>query len=74
MARALDLYGVDTLIDPDGTVHAWRTQLCGRLLSLQNPNDGSWLNELSPRWWEGNPLLATSYALLTLDAALPKAE
>lgn len=74
MARALDLYGSDTLVDPDGTEHAWRTQLCGRLLSLQNKNDGSWLNELSPRWWEGNPLLATSYALLTLDAALPKSD
>jgi squalene-hopene/tetraprenyl-beta-curcumene cyclase len=74
MARALDLYGADTLVDPDGTEHAWRTQLCGRLLSLQNKNDGSWLNELSPRWWEGNPLLATSYALLTLEAALPKSD
>ena len=45
-----------------------------RLLSLQNSGDGSWLNEHSPRWWEGNPLLATSYALLTLEAALPKSE
>ena len=74
MARALDLYGSDTLTDPDGTEHPWRAQLCGRLLSLQNSGDGSWLNEHSPRWWEGNPLLATSYALLTLEAALPKSE
>jgi squalene-hopene/tetraprenyl-beta-curcumene cyclase len=74
MARALDLYGADTITDPDGTAHPWRTQLCGRLLSLQNPEDGSWLNTNSPRWWEGNPLLATSYALLSLDAALPTAD
>ena len=74
MARALDLYGAETITDPEGTQHPWRSQLSGRLLSLQNAEDGSWINTNSPRWWEGNPLLATSYALLTLDAALPKAE
>ncbi|MCH2106638.1 MAG: terpene cyclase/mutase family protein, partial [Planctomycetes bacterium] len=74
MARALDLYGSETITDPEGIEHQWRAQLCGRLLSLQSAEDGSWINKNSPRWWEGNPLLATSYALLTLDAALPKGE
>ncbi|MCH2103140.1 MAG: hypothetical protein MK297_03900 [Planctomycetes bacterium] len=74
MARALDLYGSETITDPEGTQHAWRAQLCGRLLSLQSSEDGSWINKNSPRWWEGNPLLATSYALLALDAALPMGE
>jgi len=72
MARALDLYGTDRIVTSDGTSHAWRNELCGRLLALQSRTDGSWLNENSPRWWEGNPLLATAYALLTLDAALPE--
>jgi squalene-hopene/tetraprenyl-beta-curcumene cyclase len=72
MARALDAYGVETLRTPDGNEHAWRAELCGRLVAMQSQADGSWLNRNSPRWYEGNPLLATAYALLTLDAALPR--
>jgi len=72
MARALELYGEDELIDGRGKAHAWRRELSGRLLAMQSPADGSWTNENAPRWWEGNPLLATAYALLTLDAALPR--
>ena len=68
MARALDLYGEDALTDAAGQAHAWRQELCGRLVAMQRP-DGSWLNENSPRWFEGNPVLATSYAMLTLGAA-----
>ena len=40
-------------------------------MAMQSPEDGSWVNHNAPRWWEGNPVLATSYALLTLGAALP---
>ncbi|MBM3975943.1 MAG: hypothetical protein FJ299_03000 [Planctomycetes bacterium] len=71
MARALDLYGADTLTDRAGAVHAWRAELAGRMSSLQR-QDGSWKNDNSPRWWEGNPVLATSYALLTLSYARPR--
>jgi squalene-hopene/tetraprenyl-beta-curcumene cyclase len=72
MARALDLYGEDLITDAAGQVHAWRAELCGRLVAMQSPEDGSWINHNAPRWWEGNPVLATSYALLTLGAALPQ--
>ena len=71
MGKALDVYGSATLVDAAGTEHDWRAELSGRLLSLQRP-DGSWLNENSPRWWEGNPVLATAYAMLTLEIALRK--
>ncbi|HJO26904.1 MAG TPA: prenyltransferase/squalene oxidase repeat-containing protein [Planctomycetota bacterium] len=71
MARALDLYGVETITDKTGQPHAWRRELAGRLVAMQSPEDGSWVNHNAPRWWEGNPVLATSYALLTLGAALP---
>lgn len=73
MARALDLYGQDVVVDAEGVEHAWRRDLSGRLIAMQRRDDGSWVNANSPRWWEGNPLLATSYALLTLESALPPA-
>lgn len=74
MARALDLYGEEAVVDAEGHEHAWRRELAGRLIALQRKDDGSWVNENAPRWWEGNPILATSYALLSLGAALPAAE
>ena len=71
LAKALDAWKVDKLKTPDGVEHAWRSELCGRLVAMQSKTDGSWTNHNSPRWYEGNPLLATSYALLALEAALP---
>jgi hypothetical protein len=72
MAVALDLYGEETIVDPQGKSHSWRKELCGRLVGLQSKTDGSWKNENSSRWWESNPLLASSYAMVSLDAAMPK--
>jgi squalene-hopene/tetraprenyl-beta-curcumene cyclase len=72
MAKALDLFGAEEIVDGAGAKHAWRAELCGRLVSMQSRIDGSWINQASPRWYEGNPLLATAYALLALDAALPR--
>ncbi|QDV07951.1 Prenyltransferase and squalene oxidase repeat protein [Planctomycetes bacterium Poly30] len=72
MGKALDILGVDAITDGAGVEHDWRAELAGRLTSMQ-AKDGSWVNENAPRWWEGNPLLATSYALETL-AATRKAE
>ena len=72
--RALDLVGEEYVTSPDGERHAWRSELCGRLVAMQARHDGSWINRNSPRWWEGNPILATAYALLTLHAALPPAD
>lgn len=72
LAQALALLGNDTLRDSAGVEHAWRQEVCGRVVSMQSKTDGSWTNRNSPRWMEGNPLLGTAYALLTLDAALPR--
>lgn len=68
MARALEVFGAKTIPGPEGIEHDWRAELGGRLLSLQSKADGSWTNENAPRWWEGNPVLATSYALLALGS------
>ncbi len=70
MGKALDTLGEESFLDAAGNAHDWRAELSGRVLAMQRP-DGSWLNENSPRWWEGNPVLATAYGLLVLDAALP---
>ena len=68
MARALALSGNEEITDAEGVVHPWRTELSARIVTLQSRIDGSWVNQNAPRWWEGNPVLATSYALSTLDA------
>jgi len=70
MAKALDLYDSDVIVDAAGVEHAWRSELAGRLVAMQR-QDGSWVNENAARWFEGNPVLATAYAMATLDAALP---
>ncbi len=72
MAKSLALYGEETVVDASGKANPWRKQLCGRLVAMQKKEDGSWVNENAGRWWEGNPVLATTYALLSLDAAMPK--
>lgn len=70
MARALDLYDSDTVTDAEGQPHAWRQELGGRIAAMQR-QDGSWVNENAARWFEGNPVLATAYAMNALDDSLP---
>lgn len=70
MAKALRLFGQDTIIDTKGVSHDWYQELSDKLIEVQKP-DGSWANEES-RWMEALPVLATSYAILSLDTAYPK--
>ena len=60
MARALQASGVASV----GT-HDWKRELSDKLISLQKP-DGSWFND-NNRFWEADPVLCTSFALLVLD-------
>jgi len=66
IARTLATAQVDVLAGPAGDIR-WREELVRRLLALQKP-DGSWANE-NNRFWENDPVLATSYALLALEFA-----
>ena len=66
MSRALTAAGEDTLQKDAGDIR-WREELVKKVLSLQKP-DGSWENE-NNRWWENDPTLATSYAILALAFA-----
>lgn len=63
MAKALAALEIDELPTREGSVK-WREKLALRLINLQRSN-GSWEND-NGRWWEKDPALVTSYALLTL--------
>ena len=65
MTKALTAAGVDKLKVTGGGEVDWRSELAARLLKLQKP-DGSWTNP-EPRWWEADPVLVTSYAVMTLE-------
>lgn len=67
-ARALDIYGTETIEDAAGRQRRWRDELCVKIMSLQR-DDGSWLNE-QDRWFEGYPHLVTAYAVLAMQTAL----
>ncbi len=71
MAKALDLYAEETIVDASGVSHAWRTELAGRLIAMQR-QDGSWVNDNAGRWYEDLPVLATAYAMIALRTALPE--
>ena len=68
LAEALSLTAMDELVGADGRKHNWRAELVDKLSSLQQ-DDGSWVNHRADRWWEGNPVLCTAYALCALEAA-----
>lgn len=65
MAKALTAFGADVIRTSDGRNVLWREKLALRLLDLQK-GDGRWEND-NGRWWEKDPALVTSYAMLTLQ-------
>lgn len=65
-AKAMTAFGEPTVTDTAGVAHDWRVDLGTKLLSLQNP-DGSWVNTLSNRWWEGDPNLVTAWSVIALN-------
>jgi squalene-hopene/tetraprenyl-beta-curcumene cyclase len=67
MARALNAYGEESIVDAEGVEHDWRAELVGRLLEVQRA-DGSWVNE-NGRWMEQIPELVTAYSVLALEHA-----
>ncbi len=60
MARALQASQVQSVGN-----HDWKKELREKLVALQKP-DGSWYND-NNRFWEADPVLCTSFALLVLD-------
>jgi squalene-hopene/tetraprenyl-beta-curcumene cyclase len=70
-AKAMAAWGRPTLTDAKGQSHDWRADVRAALARRQNA-DGSWVNP-ADRFMEGDPNLVTSYGLLALAYARPKA-
>jgi squalene-hopene/tetraprenyl-beta-curcumene cyclase len=70
-ARALAALGQPKLVDAEGKEHDWRADLIGALAKRQE-SSGGWVNK-EDRFMEGDPNIVTSYGLLALAAARPKA-
>lgn len=69
MAKTLPLMGNGDLASGGKTV-AWRKDLTTQLLKMQQA-DGSWANA-DNTFWENDPALVTSYALLSLQKCAQK--
>lgn len=65
MAQALDAVGIDHVDTPDGTRHAWCSEIANVLTAAQHL-DGSWINQ-NPRWLEFDAVLSTAFALAALN-------
>ena len=74
LAKALSAYGQDVipLADDHSSIN-WRAELGKTLLDLQKTDratgHGYWTNDAA-RFWEDDPVLVTSYAILTLQTSL----
>lgn len=68
MAKALSILGIQNFPLENGETVAWRVDLSKNLFNKQQA-DGSWVNP-NGRWWENDPVLVTSYAVLSLEHIL----
>jgi squalene-hopene/tetraprenyl-beta-curcumene cyclase len=68
-SKALSTMKMDYLTDNAGKKHDWRKDLAEHLMTLQQEN-GSWINK-NDRWYEGDPNLATAFALMSLKYCEP---
>ncbi|MFA7174765.1 MAG: hypothetical protein WC340_15410 [Kiritimatiellia bacterium] len=66
IARSLSASRRDALSGQAGDI-SWRKELVEKVIALQQ-QDGSWVNA-NGRFWENDPVLATSYAILALEFA-----
>jgi squalene-hopene/tetraprenyl-beta-curcumene cyclase len=68
MARALDAYGELPLETFDGKKHDWAREIGEQLVKGVRENK-MWIND-NPGWFEGDPVLTTSYVMVTCDVLL----
>ena len=68
-SKALGIMGEEIIKDSKGEEHNWRAEMQKYIMSIQK-EDGSWMNEHESRWMEGNPILASAYALAAIGNTL----
>ncbi len=68
MARALNVAQQHVIEDIDGLSRNWREEMIDAIIERQDEG-GSWRNE-ADRWLEGEQVMATVYALLSLEEAI----
>jgi len=66
-ASALEAYG-EAIVPGGSTPRLWASDLIAKLIYLQK-EDGSWKND-DRKYWEGNPLLVTARAVISLNHAM----
>ena len=66
MAKSLVAANKPTLEGKDGLKSDWRSELAATVINRQR-EDGSWVNTKASRWMENDPVLVTSYAIMTLQ-------
>jgi squalene-hopene/tetraprenyl-beta-curcumene cyclase len=64
-AKGLATAKIAEIETPDGKKVKWPREMALKLMDLQKP-DGSWMND-TPRWMETDPVLVTTYGVLTLE-------
>jgi squalene-hopene/tetraprenyl-beta-curcumene cyclase len=72
LAKSMAAFGANTFLKEDGREVNWRVELINELLKRQRIDEtgnGYWVND-NNRYWEGDPVLTTSYALIALQIAL----
>jgi hypothetical protein len=65
-AKAMQALGEDHFVDAAGKKHDWRRELFDALRTRQQ-KDGSWRNEKQDAFGEGDPNIATAFAVLSLS-------
>jgi squalene-hopene/tetraprenyl-beta-curcumene cyclase len=65
MARALHAFGEHPLVTFDGKKRDWAADLAAQLVKTARESK-MWVND-NPGWYEGDPVLVTSYVLTTCD-------
>ncbi|MCK5415163.1 MAG: terpene cyclase/mutase family protein, partial [Thermoplasmata archaeon] len=70
LARAFRTAGAPALETPSGDLLAWAVELADEMLDRQSL-DGAWRNGESSAYWEGDPIVATCFALLGIEALMP---
>lgn len=66
MAKSLVAANIAELKGQDGLAIDWRSDLASTVINKQR-EDGSWINTEASRWMENDPILVTSYAIMTLQ-------